>query len=369
VSAPTLRPGEVSALAASVLRRTLGVRPGENVAIETWGHSLAWADAFVTQTRRLGAHPLVIYESESGFWDSVEGRIPRGMGVIGGHELAALDSTQAWVYLPGPASRRRLREAPDRVRRVLDDWDHQWFRAARASGVRACRLELAEADEESARFYGVDLAEWHRELIEGSRVDPAQLRRASRKMVERFRQGRRMSISHPNGTRLDLGLVGRAPAVQDGQVDEEDLRAGRNMAVLPAGYALVALDERFAEGVFVSNRASRHNRGTFAGARWTFHAGRLVASEIAEHPEVFDEAFAEGGRGRDRPALLSIGLNPKIRIAPLWEDAQRGTVAFYIGSNDDFGGRTHGEYREYALLEGADVSVDGQPLLRGGELV
>jgi leucyl aminopeptidase (aminopeptidase T) len=360
---------EKARIAAGVLRRSLGVRPGENVVVETWTEALPWADAFVLETRRIGAHPLVIYESEPAFWDSVRRGVPRAMNSVGAHELAAVETTDAWVYMPGPNDRARLHDAPAPVRRVLDRWDEQWFRAARERGLRACRLEFTSTDEAAARFYGIDLQEWRRELIEGSRIDPKTFHREARNLVRRLRSGRRLSIQHPSGTRLDLGLQDRPVTVQDGRIDAADLQAGRTMAVLPGGAAFVALDERVAEGIYLSNRPSTHNRGTFRGARWTFHDGRLVEYEIGEGAEVFDSAHREAGRERDRPALLEIGLNPKIRNAPIWEDYQRGVVTVYVGRNDDFGGRTRGSYRDFALLEGADVSVDGHEIVRGGELV
>ena len=53
----------------------------------------------------------------------------------------------------------------------------------------------------------------------------------------------------------------------------------------------------------------------------------------------------------------------------MWEDLEKGVVTLYIGYNDDFGGQTPGSFREYALLRGADVLVDGEPILRRGRFL
>jgi hypothetical protein len=362
-------PAERQALAARVLRQSLHVRRGENVVIETWTGSVPWADALVAETRRIGAHPIVVYESEPGFWTVAQGKITRAMGALGGHELALLNATDVWVYLPGPADRARLHAAPKAARLLLDSWDMQWYRLARERGLRAARLELTSPDPKSAEFYGVDLATWRRELTEGSRLPRSALLRSIRPVVGRLERGHRMTITHPNGTRLELKLKQRPVSMQDGQVGDANLRSGRFMTVLPGGALYVTPDERFAEGVFLSNRPSRHGRGTFGRARWTFRAGRLAEYEIGEGRAEFEEAYRDAGRERDRPAFVSIGLNPKIRDAPLFEDFERGVVTLYIGRNVDFGGATRGDYRDFALLEGADLTVDDRPVLRDGKFV
>jgi leucyl aminopeptidase (aminopeptidase T) len=367
VTDTSLGAAEMSALAARVLRRSLHVRASENVTIETWNRSLPWTDAFVVETRRLGARPLVLYESDSALWETAQGRLARGLGTLGNHELALLDASDAWVYLPGPSEWNRGRAGSAAVRRIIDQWDEQWFRAARRGGLRACRVEVAGVDQESGMAQGVDPAVFRRELVEGSNVDPETIRRAARGVARRLGRARRLTISHPNGTRLELGLRQRRVVVEDGTVSEEDLRAGRNMAVLPDGKLAVSLDEHVAEGVFCSNRPSRHFRGTFEDARWTFHSGHLVQHETGRGGEVFEETYQAAGRERDRPALLSIGLNPKIHDAPFYEEIGRGVVCFYIGCNNDFGGRTGGPYRDYALIEGAEVALDGRVVLHNGE--
>jgi len=47
-------------LAKNILSKTLHVRRGENVVIETWSETLPWAKPFVTEARRIGANPLLL---------------------------------------------------------------------------------------------------------------------------------------------------------------------------------------------------------------------------------------------------------------------------------------------------------------------
>jgi len=358
-----------SRLASRVLTRSLHLKRGENVIIETWTHGIPLAEAFVVEARRLGVRPMVLYEGERSFFEMHKVASPRDASAIGAAELAAVAAADAYVYLPGPDDLKRWVELPAVRRETLDRVIDDWNQVLRRHSVRAVYLHYAAATPLAAQEYGVDVDAWRRETLEGSAIDPAALRRGAHAVASHLWRGHRLTVTHPNGTRLDLALAGRAPLVEDGSVDAEDLRAGRNWTVLPAGFLITAVHERTAEGLFVANRPSRRRRGVVEGARWSFREGRLDEYHHEKGGEMVEESFQKAGRERDRPALFQLGLNPKLRDAPLQEDQERGIVTLYIGHNDDFGGRTRGGFRDYALIEGADVAVDGRPVLRAGQLV
>lgn len=356
-------------LARSVLARSLGLKRGENLLIETWTHGLPLAETFVVEARRMGVHAMVVYEGERAFFESQRVASARDASTISAPELAAVAATDAYLYLPGPDDIRRWMDLPADRRTALDRAAEEWGGVVHRRGVRAAFLHYAGATPLAAREHEVDLDEWRRETREGTLVPPAEFRRAARKAATALARGRRVTVTHENGTHLDLGLAARPAVVQDGEVARRDLASGHNWAVLPAGFLIVAPDERVADGTFVANRLSRHRRGSFYGARWTFEGGRLTDHSFERGGELFESAYRTAGKERDRPALFQLGLNPKIRDAPLQEDQERGVVTMYIGRNDDFGGRTRGSFREYALLEGADVTVDERPIVRCGRLL
>jgi leucyl aminopeptidase (aminopeptidase T) len=358
--------GDVAKLITSVLTRSLRLRRGENVIIEVWSHAVPLAEEFVVQARRLGIRPMVIYEGERAFFDSQRLARTADAAAISAPELAALAAADGYVFLPGPADQRHAAELPAARKAALDRWLATWNHVLRDRSVRACYAYFAAPTEEAARHYEVDLGTWRREAREASEVDPAVFRRGARKLAARLRAGRRVSITHPNGTDLEVGLTGRTPWVEDGVVDEDDLRAGQNWTVMPAGLAIVPLDARTAEGRFRANRPSTHRRAINSDIVWSFRSGRLVSYESVDPTGVFAESYRTAGKERERTAMLSIGLNPKIHDLPLQNDQRRGTVTLYIGRNDDFGGRTRGAFRDYALLDGADVSVDGHAIVRAG---
>jgi len=362
-------PEEWARLARTVLGRSLRLRRGQSVIIESWTHGLPAAEVFAVEARRLGLRPLLLYESERSFFDAQAKARPQDAAAIGDAELAAVAATDGYVYLPGPEDLDRWNRLPEANRRALDRWIVEWSRVVQRHAVRGAYLHIGSATPSAAERLGVDVAQWQREALEGTFVDPRTFRRAGRPLTDRLARGRRVSITHPNGTHLDLGLAGYRPILQDGTINARDTHEGRSWAVLPGGYVLVALDDRVAEGVFLANRPSRHRRGVEAGARWTFRGGRLVDHTFEEGQPIFEESYEGATKERDRPAVLSIGLNPKVHDAPLLADQELGVVTVYIGRNDDYGGRTRGAFRDYALIEGATVTVDDRPIVRDGRLV
>ena len=164
--------------------------------------------------------------------------------------------------------------------------------------------------------------------------------RDGRKIAEEFENGHHVVITHRNGTKLELRLKGRKAFVDDGVIDEADVKAGFGESNIPSGVVDVAVDEEFAEGRFIANRPTRHgpSRGRSDGGDWTFKNGKLSKYSYSRGQKHFSDMYLKAGGDRDRPGILSIGLNPKIRNSPLFEDQEKGVVAFFIGSNEWLGG-------------------------------
>jgi leucyl aminopeptidase (aminopeptidase T) len=352
-------------IAAHVLRTSLGLRRGRSVLIETWQYSLHIAEVLAMEARRMGVRPVVLYMPGQSTFD-VRSNSPDS-GADPRVELAASSACDAYIRLPPSLDDLRRRDQlPVPHRRA---WNRQfiaWSQALRLHSIPSVHLVSAITSPAAAKSFHVDVAEWERECVRSTTVDPRVLRRAARPLLAPLERGRTLRITQANGTSIELGLVGHRAVIDDGMVSSEDLAAGHVWTILPSGFLTVPLQERTAEGVFVSNRPSQHFRGAFDGARWTFRRGRLTDYAIEHGASAFESIYRKAGRERDRPALLTVGLNPEIRDFPLAEDQELGVVTLYIGRNEDWGGNTRGQYRDFALLRGADVYVDDQPIIRAG---
>jgi leucyl aminopeptidase (aminopeptidase T) len=360
-------------MARTVLREALRMRPGENLLVETWTETLPYANAFVLEARRLGARPVLLYEDEPTFWATMADAPVSHLRGLGNHHRALVERSDAMVSFFGPSDRERFHALPRRVCNAWSDAMDGIYRAAARGGVRAVQMALGRASAASARMYGVDLPTWRRELVEGALVDPAELARRARRVVAPLEHGERVRITHPNGTDLELRLKHRRTSVSDGRVGRAAPKGTWELVTVPAGVVAVAVDERYAEGTYRSNVLTSAGMagpvGELAGGTWTFEHGRLTRFRYDLGHATFADSFAGAGPGRDRPAALSIGLNDRLSIAPLLEDQSLGMTTLQVGRNDHLGGATHAAWWAWLYLRGADIRVDGEPIVRGGRLV
>jgi leucyl aminopeptidase (aminopeptidase T) len=352
---------------ARVLKRSLRLRQGQRVFIDTFTDTLPAAEALATEAHRQGIQPFIVSLRER-FLEPVGVRANTGAASF--TDLALLRRCDGYVLIPPTIEHfKHLDELTTPRRAEYQRRTLVWNREIARRAAPSVYLSAASTTALAARSYGVNFTTWRREALRASVIDSRALERGGHSLATGLRRGHRLTIKHSNGTHLVLGLVGRDPRVDDGVVKSRDLRRGRIWTSLPAGSVTVALDEGVAEGRFVANRPARHRRGTIRRLDLTFRKGRLDHFEMAKGREIFENSYRAGGRERNLPGALSIGLNREIRDFPLSEDLERGVITLYVGHNEDFGGQLPGKFRSYALLRGADLSIDGRVMIDRGKVV
>jgi leucyl aminopeptidase (aminopeptidase T) len=357
-------------LAKNVLSKTLGVRRGENVVIETWTESLPWAKPFVAEARRMDANPVLLYEDEELFWNALKAGEGRHTGRVGSHEWAMLADASAYVFFFGPSEWPRLSEIPAKKQAGVAAFNPEWYRRAKQAKIRGARMFLGRTSQLAADRWKLDLDAWREELARASLVSPTDLHRSGARIRDRLRNGKKVTVSHPNGTELSF-LLGKFPVqLDDALIDRADLKAGDNMAVLPGGVVGQAIDHTSASGSLIGNHTTYPISGPVTGHVWKFDDGHLMEQSYESGGESIMKAYAKAPRaGRDRLAVFSIGLNPEIHKSPQMEDQEVGAVYFSIGANNFRGGKNSSPFGAWMVLNGADVNIDGKPVVEGGRLV
>lgn len=350
-------------LARSVLTNNLHVKPGEKVIVEAWTHTLPWAVAISRQARKMGAQVLMPYEDEDAFWDVVQAGQERVLGQPAAHEWAALAHTNVYIHMWGPGDRVRLNALPTAQLNRLFEFNPKWYATALKREVRGARLEIGRPYPALAKVYKVDEKQWMDDLVKGTLVRPATMARTAAPLVRALRRGKHLRIHDDRGTDLTLGLAGRAPTVDSGQLTA----AGRKrpfgqLVTLPSGAVNVALDERVADGTIVANRTCYYDDAIATGGRLVFRHGKLANAKFATGGDRFDREYKKGGKGRDRPGQLRIGLNPALHNTPQLEDRELGAVMVSLGNNQFYGGQNKSPFFGFVINAGAHVEVDGTRL-------
>lgn len=357
---------EYEALAKNIVKRSLKIQPKENVIVETWNHGFDAAREIVYQVRAAGARPMLLMEDEDTHWRSVETLPSSKLGQVSASEWGALAQADAYVFFPGPADIVRYRANLEKMA-AATGYNADWYRRARKAGLRGARVLLGYVSEERARSYGFEYGPWKSMILEAASTDFRALARKGRKVTDLLSRDSEVEVTAPNGTRLAFRLKGRPARLDDGIVDEADLKEGEFMTNVPPGASWVAPDEQAAEGSFVADLPTPYLGQLVRGVRFTFKDG-YGAWSSDEGSDSVRKRYDKATGGKDRLAAINIGLNPAARYGFLQDDLVAGSVEISIGDNTEWGGRNKSSFSFAARLSHATVRIGTKTVVDGGKL-
>lgn len=359
---------EYETLAKNVLKKTLRVKAGENVIVESWTHGLPVATEFVYQIRALGARPLLFLEDEFTFWRSAA-TIPKGkLGKVGDHEWAALKEADAYVFLTGPADIFQMREHREGYNAMVG-YNTEWYDRAEKYRIRGARIGLGYVTEPRARAYGFDLEAWRRMMLDASSVEPSILRKNGQRIQRPLSGKGHVVVTAPNGTHFEFDLKGRKAVLDDGVITKEKLDEGENMAGVPAGELSVLPDERSGEGTIRFDRPIAYLGRWIRGVTVAFDHGRVSKWSATENEDLLRPSWDKAKGGKDLLAGFQIGLNPAAQTGYIQDYLVAGNVYVAIGDAEEFGGKSTTDFYLASTLTGATVQVNGKTVVDGGRIV
>ncbi len=357
---------EYETFAKNVIRKSLQIKPKENVIVESWNHGADAAKEFVYQLRAAGAKPMFLFEDEETHWRSVDTLPPTKLGQVSKSEWSALADADAYIFLPGPADIARYRANMAKMG-AATAYNSDWYRRGRKAGLRGARVLLGYVSPERAQAYGFEFAPWRSMILEAGSTDFGALSRRGHRLADLLSKPAEVHVTAPNGTDLTFDLKGRAGVCDDGIVDAADLKKGNFMTGVPGGQSYVAPDEGSASGAVVADRPMPY-LGTMArGIRLDFQDGKATWS-AESGGEAFRSSFEKATGGKDRLAAISIGLNPAMKYGFLQDDLVAGGVEISIGDNSEFGGKNRSNFSLAARLSQATVQIGRKTVVDGGRL-
>ena len=170
-------------------------------------------------------------------------------------------------------------------------------------------------------------------------------------------------ITCPRGTDLRLDLAGRAGIADDG-----DLTDARAFGNLPCGEGFTS--PLGAEGRMVTGCLAGIGLPLGEFPVLTIEDGNLVSATEAEGERLLDALDAAGGQGRN-VAELGIGTNERAELTGniLEDEKILGTAHVAFGASAAIGGTVQVPVHLDCVVLKPDISVDGEPLVRAGELL
>jgi leucyl aminopeptidase (aminopeptidase T) len=196
-------------------------------------------------------------------------------------------------------------------------------------------------------------------------VDFDRLRERSHAVAQVLDRGAEAHITCPRGTDLRLELSGR-----QGIADDGDLTAPGSFGNLPCGEGFIAPIEGATNGRLVVD-------GSIAGigrlgepVRLRVEDGHLQEASGEEGARLMELLTAHGADGTN-VAELGIGTNEKATLTGevLEDEKILGSAHVAFGASAAIGGTVQVPVHLDCVVTGPEVSVDGKPIVRDGELL
>jgi leucyl aminopeptidase (aminopeptidase T) len=196
-------------------------------------------------------------------------------------------------------------------------------------------------------------------------ADMEGLRRRGQSVADALTRGSEVRLTCPNGSDLRLGLDGREAIPDAGELIEPGAFGN-----LPCGEGFIAPVEGTAEGRLVVDGAIAGVGMPAEPAELEIEGGHLVAASGPAGERLLDLLRAHGEDGTN-VAELGVGTNEKaIPTGNLLEDEKiLGTAHVAFGASAAIGGEVQVPVHLDCVVMKPDVTVDGELLVRGGELL
>jgi leucyl aminopeptidase (aminopeptidase T) len=196
-------------------------------------------------------------------------------------------------------------------------------------------------------------------------ADVEGLRRKGKAIADALTAGSEAHVSCPHGSDLRIGLEGRS-----GIPDAGDLQEPGAFGNLPCGEGFIAPLEGTAEGTLVVAGTICEIGVPAEPVTLEVSGGHLRSASGAEGERLL-ALLAAGGEEGTNVAELGIGTNERaVMTGNVLEDEKiLGTCHVAFGASAAIGGTVQVPVHLDCVVTEPTVSVDGEPLLRAGELL
>ena len=359
----------------NIVQKYLRVRPDENVIVDTWAHTLRMASTVVDEVRRVGGRAFLAYEDDDAWWRAVERKQTKLLGRLSDSYWAALEAADVYVMFWGPGDSARVDSLSRERMDETTSWFDRWYKTARSTGLRGTRLHAGFVTDSRVRHWGLREKAWREGILRACLADPQEMAESGRRLSRALGGSRRIRITHPNGTDVEVRVAGAPARIYDGTPHPKNKSYAMfdMLSSLPGGEFRVALDGKTAEGKIVATDPSYdltwYPWQTYRGGTFTFSGGKLTSFSFERGGGEFAQHYARATAGKDRTGSLGIGLTPVAKSLAYAEDIERGTVQLSVGANSYLGGTNLSDFCAWISVTRSEISVDGAPIVRGGRIL
>jgi leucyl aminopeptidase (aminopeptidase T) len=370
---PAGAPGR-AAIAQRIVNDALVVRPGEAVQVTTDLSDPALVEEVAVALRRAGAFPFIVYDSPRLGRRILEETPEPYLALTPEYQIRLLRVIDAAINLAPPAPPDLLARVPEHRMALVRKANEPVAERMQASSLRSVTLgNNGYPSPELARFHNAPPRALHDGFWRAVAVDPAAMRARGERVRAVLASARSLVLTAPNGTRLEMRLVGRPVILNDGTTDaQRDPKVERTarQVWLPAGEAYTSPLETSANGVLRID-SSNYRGIKIQDLRLMFRDGRVSELGAQRGGEALREALALAGGDGDRIAVIDVGLNPESRPiagSTYLSYEMEGVITVGIGGVDWAPTENRSDFAATFFLPGATLEADGRTVVKEGRL-
>ncbi len=321
----------LKSIARQIINTSLGIRKGEMVRINTWAHSLELASELAIECYRKGAVPLVTLTSDEMFKEGLSLASMETLASEPRHEVAMLHEVDAQIMISGPANPDILREVPAEKIQAYRSGGVEISRIQQERGIRTVQVHLGKVTKERAEKYGFDFEAWRRAMLDAFNIDYAQLYNFAKELEEKVLRGKTLRIVSKTGTDLQFEINHESIILDDGIIDEDDIKKNHYITNLPAGILDLMPLENTGSGRIIVDSPQYRLGERISNTVMEFKEGKLISLNAKNNKDTLEETFQRICSHQPRLTRIGIGLNPRMQEGYLFDEVILGKVSVAVG--------------------------------------
>ncbi|MFX0011570.1 MAG: aminopeptidase, partial [Candidatus Hermodarchaeota archaeon] len=235
-------------IAKRIVNESLSVNKKDAVVINTWQHTIDFADALALECRKIGADVMVTLSTDKTFYGVVQDLPNEHVKTPAKLTLGLLDAETIEINISGPEDPSFLKKIDPEKFLLLQERNSPVNEKFRDRKIRAASCALGSVTPQRAKTYGLDFNVWKNEMNAALDVDYRAMNEFGTKLADKLEKTQEVHIKAPSGTDLKFEIQGRPVHILDGVVDQDDISKASFLTDLPAGYVILAPIETSANG-------------------------------------------------------------------------------------------------------------------------
>ena len=365
---------DAQAVSNRVATQVAGIKEGDVVFISGSVRDLELLEDLVTESRKVGAFPLLTINSDrmaKRYFEEVPEK----------YDTQAPDFELKLATLPTVAISVDSNETEGLFADVSPTRLANRARTNQPVGDLFQKRNVRQVEigndlyptEWRAKHYGISQDELAKTFWAAVNTDYSSVQATGEKVRTTLAAGKELHITSPEGTDLKVKVEARQFFVSDGIISAEDVQKGGPAVsvYLPAGEVYTTPVAGSAEGkVVIAQQFYRGKEITnltliFAGGKMTSMTGTGPGFDAMKK-----DYDAVTDSGKDLFSYVDFGINPNLKIWPAskvgnW--VQAGMVSLGTGFNTWAGGDNKASFDAGGHVPGCTVTLDGNTIIEKGE--